>query len=125
VRRFLLLMTLAVLPTLLFSADAMAQVAKPKAVAKTETKTAATTAATHSYPLLPQGPGRDVEVRVCGQCHTPERPSTQRHDLAGWNGVLDQMATNGAQASDAEFDQIAAYLTKSFPPGKPLPAAKK
>jgi hypothetical protein len=110
VRRFFLLMTLAALPALLFSTDAMAQ-AKPKPAA----------AAKAVYPLLPPGPGRDVEIRVCSQCHTPERPATERHDLAGWNSVLDQMVNNGATASDAEFDQIANYLAKSFPPGKPLP----
>jgi cytochrome c5 len=118
VRRFSLALTLAVLPALLFSADAMAAT-KPAPAAKSAP------AAKGGFALLPQGPGRDVEIRVCGQCHSPERPATQRHDLAGWNAVLDQMATNGAQASDAEFDQIAAYLTKSFPPGKPLAAVKK
>jgi cytochrome c553 len=112
VRRFFLAMTLAGLPAPLFSTDAMAAT-KPAPAAKS------------GFALLPQGPGRDVEIRVCGQCHSPERPATQRHDLAGWNAVLDQMATNGAQASDKDFDQIAAYLTKSFPPGKPLPAVKK
>jgi cytochrome c5 len=125
VRRFFLAMTLTVLPALLFSADAMAKVAKGMAKPDTKAATMAKTAAKNGFALLPQGPGRDVEIRVCGQCHSPERPATQRHDLAGWNAVLDQMATNGAQASDKEFDQIAAYLTKSFPPGKPLPAAKK
>ena len=108
-RRFFLMMTLVALSPALFSASAMAQ-PKPKPAA-----------AKGAYPLLPPGPGRDVEVRVCSQCHTPERPAAERHDLAGWNAVLDQMVQNGATASDAEFDQIAAYLAKSFPPGKPLP----
>ena len=80
--------------------------------------TMAVPALADDFKLLPDGPGRDVMVRVCSQCHTPERPASQRHDLAGWNIILDQMATNGATASDAEFDQIAAYLARSFPPGK-------
>ena len=109
-RRFFLMTTLALLPSLLFSADALA--------AKVKANAAAATPAKNTYPLLPPGPGRDVMVRVCSQCHTPERPASQRHDLAGWNIILDQMATNGATASDAEFDQIAAYLARSFPPGK-------
>jgi mono/diheme cytochrome c family protein len=108
VRRFFLLTTLALVPALFCSAPAMAAKAKPKTAA----------AANGAYPLLPAGPGRDVEIRVCSQCHSPDRPAAQRHDLAGWNVILDQMATNGAKASDAEFDQIAAYLTRAFPPGK-------
>lgn len=113
-RRFFLLMSLAALPPLLFSAAAVAQ-PKPKPAA----------AAKSTYPLLPPGPGRDVETRVCSQCHTPERPAAERHDLAGWNDIINQMVNNGAVASDAEFDQIAAYLAKSFPPGKPLPPGLK
>jgi mono/diheme cytochrome c family protein len=99
VRRFLLLTTLIVSP-LLCCATAMAAPAEA------------------AYPALPPGPGRDVEVRVCSQCHSPERPAAQRHDLAGWNDIINTMVNNGAKASDAEFDQIAAYLAQSFPPGK-------
>jgi mono/diheme cytochrome c family protein len=113
VRRFFLLMTLAVFSPLLFPADAMAQ-DPPKQAAKDPTKVPAKNA----YRLLPAGTGRAVMIRVCSQCHTPERAATERHDLDGWNHIIDQMANNGAQASDDEFDQIALYLAKSFPPGK-------
>jgi hypothetical protein len=68
------------------------------------------------YPLLPPGPGRDVETRVCSQCHSPEFPAKQAHDMAGWNELIGKMQINGAEASDGEFDQIAAYLAKAFPP---------
>lgn len=106
-RRLFLLTTLALVPSLLCGAPAPAATPKPKAAA-----------AKAAYPLLPQGPGRAIEIRVCSQCHSPERPAGQRHDLAGWNDLINTMASNGAQASDAEFDQIAAYLAHSFPPGK-------
>jgi len=107
VRRFFLLTTLVALAPLLFCSDAMAQPkAKPPAKA---------------YPLLPAGPGRDVMIRVCSQCHTPERAALERHNLDGWNDLIGVMQNNGAEASDDEFDQIAAYLAKAFPPGKPLP----
>jgi competence protein ComEA len=109
VRCFCLLIAWA-LP-LLLPANAMAEdQVKPPA------KQAA--AAKKAYPLLPAGIGRAVTIRVCSQCHTPERAAAQRHDLAGWNQIIDQMAQNGAEASDEEFDQIAEYLSKSFPPGK-------
>ena len=68
------------------------------------------------YTLLLPGPGRDVETRVCSQCHSPEFPAKQAHDLAGWNELIGKMQINGAEASDDEFDQIAAYLSKAFPP---------
>ena len=68
------------------------------------------------YKSLPEGPGRDVMVRVCSQCHSPEVAAQQSLDAPGWKALVDQMANNGAQASDAEFDTITKYLTAAFPP---------
>jgi hypothetical protein len=68
------------------------------------------------FKSLPEGPGRDVTVRVCSQCHSPEVAAQQRLDPIGWKALVDQMANNGAQASDAEFNTITSYLAASFPP---------
>jgi competence protein ComEA len=70
------------------------------------------------HPSLPAGQGRDVMIRVCSQCHEPEKVADQQFDRAGWKDVVDQMASKGAQASDAEFDQIVNYLANAFPPSK-------
>jgi competence protein ComEA len=67
---------------------------------------------------LPPGDGRELVLRVCGKCHTPDIVADQTLDGPGWKELVDQMAANGAQASDAEFDQIVAYLTKAFPATK-------
>ena len=75
------------------------------------------------YPSLPPGPGRDVMVRVCSQCHSPEIASNQRMDHGGWKALVDQMANNGANATDAEFNTITKYLETAFPPA-PAAAAK-
>ena len=68
------------------------------------------------YKLLPEGPGRDVMVRVCAQCHSPEIAAQQSLDAPGWKALVDQMANNGANATDAEFDTISKYLATAFPP---------
>lgn len=68
------------------------------------------------YKLLPEGPGRDVMVRVCAQCHSPEIAAQQSLDAQGWKALVDQMANNGANATDAEFDTISKYLATAFPP---------
>lgn len=67
------------------------------------------------YKSLPPGPGRDVTVRVCSQCHSPEIAAQQNLDAQGWKDLVNQMANNGANATDAEFDTITKYLTASFP----------
>ena len=67
------------------------------------------------FAALPPGPGRDVVVKVCAQCHSPEIAAAQKMDQAGWKALVDQMASNGAQASDADFDTITKYLSANFP----------
>jgi competence protein ComEA len=64
---------------------------------------------------LPPGQGRDVMVRVCSQCHSPEIAAHQNLDAQGWKDLVNQMANNGANATDAEFDTITKYLTATFP----------
>jgi cytochrome c5 len=68
------------------------------------------------FKSLPPGPGRDVMVKVCSQCHSPEVASTQALDEPGWRALINDMANRGAQASDADFETIIKYMTQSFPP---------
>ena len=67
------------------------------------------------HPSLPDGPGRDVMIRVCSKCHAPELAADQELDKAGWKDLVDQMASKGAEATDPEFDQIVSYLSAAFP----------
>ena len=70
------------------------------------------------HTALPAGPGRELMIRVCSQCHLPDQAADQQLDAAGWKALVDQMATKGATATDAEFDEIVRYLTSAFPPPK-------
>ena len=74
------------------------------------------TLADDDFKTLPAGQGRDVMVRVCSQCHSPEIAAQQNLDAQGWKDLVNQMANNGANATDAEFDTITKYLSASFPP---------
>jgi competence protein ComEA len=67
------------------------------------------------HKALPMGEGRDTMIRVCSKCHVPEVVAEQDLDGPGWKDLVNQMAANGANGSDADFDQIVAYLTKAFP----------
>jgi mono/diheme cytochrome c family protein len=74
-----------------------------------------TPALADDFKSLPEGAGRDVTVRVCSQCHSPEVAAQQKLDTQGWKDLVNQMANNGANATDAEFDTIAKYLATAFP----------
>ena len=62
---------------------------------------------------LPDAPGKDVFMRVCGQCHAPEIVVVYDRSEASWDYTVHQMADNGADATDAEFEQIIDYLARS------------
>lgn len=70
------------------------------------------------HPALPEGPGRELMIRVCSQCHSPDVAADQQLDQAGWKELVDQMAGRGASATEAEFEEIVQYLAKAFPPSK-------
>jgi competence protein ComEA len=71
--------------------------------------------ATHTSPELPEGPGKDVLLRVCSTCHSPDNVIANGQDRAGWEAEITKMAGFGAQGSDEDFTAILDYLVKNFP----------
>lgn len=65
---------------------------------------------------LPNGPGKDVTVRVCGKCHSPEKAASLHQDEDGWTDTISKMVKLGAQGSDDELNAVLGYLTKNFGP---------
>src|SRR5258706_9633491 len=63
---------------------------------------------------LPDGPGKDLLMNVCTQCHTLNRVTEKKLSKDEWNDIVDKMAAKGARASDEEFDTIVNYLAKNF-----------
>jgi competence protein ComEA len=70
---------------------------------------------------LPDGPGKDAVIKVCGACHQPERAASVRLTRDGWNEVLADMVKRGAKASDAELAQMLDYLSTHFLGEAPRP----
>ena len=70
------------------------------------------------HPALPAGPGRELMIRVCSPCHSPDQAADQQLDLDGWKKLVDQMASKGAVATDEEFEEIVRYLANAFPASK-------
>ena len=71
--------------------------------------------------MLPEGEARDLTIRVCAQCHEPQRAAALRLTRDGWEGVLTKMAGLGAQMKDAEYTQILDYLSTNFKGEAPKP----
>jgi competence protein ComEA len=67
------------------------------------------------HKKLPPGQGRELMIRVCSQCHSPDSAADQQLDRAGWKSLVDQMAEKGAMATESEFHEIVQYLAEAFP----------
>ena len=66
---------------------------------------------------LPDGAGKDLDNRVCTQCHGLEQVVVLKQSKAEWNALVDTMIQYGATAKDEEFDAIVDYLAKNFGKG--------
>jgi competence protein ComEA len=73
-----------------------------------------------SIKLIPPGPGRDVVMKVCGECHPADNFRSKRLDRDGWTEQVNNMMDQGAKANDAEQDIIVGYLAAVFGPGSKI-----
>ncbi len=67
-------------------------------------------------PLLHAQNGKDAFQQVCSKCHPVEQAIAKRHSKAGWEHTIDDMIVKGAEATDAQFDAIIAYLAQNYGP---------
>ena len=65
---------------------------------------------------LPDGPGKDIVLNVCTQCHDLQRVRRQRSSAEGWAEILDTMLNEGAPLSAEEFPVVLRYLARNFRP---------
>lgn len=68
------------------------------------------------HAQLPEGPGREETVTMCKQCHELARSVSLRQDRNGWNNTINKMVAFGMKGTDAQFNLIVDYLSKTFPP---------
>jgi competence protein ComEA len=70
---------------------------------------------------MPEGPARDLTVRVCAQCHEPWRAASIRLTREGWEAEVAKMIGLGARATDEEIAQIVDYLAENYKGEAPKP----
>jgi competence protein ComEA len=67
-------------------------------------------------PVLPDGPGKQTTINVCGTCHGVERVAALHQSRRDWENTISKMVSMGANASDDELTAVLDYLSKNFPP---------
>ena len=70
---------------------------------------------------FPDGPGKDIVVAVCGNCHDINR-ARAGYTADGWNTLQHMMQNLATPISAEDWPTVTAYLIKAFPE-RPRPAA--
>jgi competence protein ComEA len=70
---------------------------------------------------LPDAPGKDETVRICGTCHEVERATAVRLNRDGWQDTIVKMVDLGANGSDEELGKVLNYLSEHFKGEAPRP----
>src|SRR5262245_14170872 len=63
---------------------------------------------------LPDGPGKETTVKICGVCHEPQRVASVRLTEDGWQTTIEDMIHRGAKGTDQEFKAVLDYLVTNF-----------
>ena len=64
--------------------------------------------------VMPEGPGKEPTIRVCGACHEAAKATSVKLTREGWVETIDRMKVLGAGGSDEEFAAILEYLATHF-----------
>jgi competence protein ComEA len=64
--------------------------------------------------VLPDGNGKDTAQRICGNCHDVQTVIGARRTKIGWERMVEDMISRGADGSDQEMEAVVDYLTRNF-----------
>src|SRR5262249_24166225 len=70
---------------------------------------------------FPDGPGKEVTLRMCGTCHPAERSAAVRLTRGGWKSLIAKMTALGAQGTDEQRTEVLDYLAANFKGEAPKP----
>jgi cytochrome c2 len=71
---------------------------------------------TRFHGPLPDGPGKEVLLNICTQCHDLGRVRRTRLSPEGWADLLDTMLNEGAPLTAKDFELALRYLARNFRP---------
>jgi len=63
---------------------------------------------------LPEGSGKEAVKAICTQCHELQQVTAKKRTAVDWSMTVDKMITQGAKATDEQFNAILDYLIRNF-----------
>lgn len=67
-----------------------------------------------AHGQLPDAPGKDETIRLCGTCHEPQRAASVRLTREGWQETITKMVGLGMKGSDEDLAKVLEYLSEHF-----------
>jgi competence protein ComEA len=67
-----------------------------------------------AFPDLPSGPGREMLIKICSSCHSPDNVVTHGQSREDWEMTLAKMAAYGMNATNDQLSETLDYLAKNF-----------
>ncbi|MBV9940007.1 MAG: c-type cytochrome [Acidobacteriaceae bacterium] len=67
-------------------------------------------------PQLPNTPGKETVLKLCGSCHSVNIVLGKGMNQEGWSDLVASMISRGAKGTESEFTEVIDYLAKNFPP---------
>ena len=65
---------------------------------------------------LPDGPGKELVLNICTQCHNLQRIRRSQRTPEGWLEILETMLNEGAPLSEKDLPEVLRYLARNFRP---------
>jgi DNA uptake protein ComE-like DNA-binding protein len=63
---------------------------------------------------FPEGAGKTIIMRACGQCHSTDQIARQKKSEEDWQATVVRMAGRGATVTTDEVTTVVKYLATSF-----------
>ncbi|HXA51462.1 MAG TPA: helix-hairpin-helix domain-containing protein [Candidatus Acidoferrum sp.] len=64
----------------------------------------------------PDGPGKDLTLQLCGNCHDANIVQAHRQSRDEWIATIQKMMAVGAEGTQEQFTAVLEYLVKNFGP---------
>jgi mono/diheme cytochrome c family protein len=61
-----------------------------------------------------EGPGKDLFMEKCTQCHGVQDVLGKRNNIAGWEATVRQMVSLGAPLTEDEVKTVSTYLATQY-----------
>ena len=69
---------------------------------------------TREHGPVPEGPGKQILLNICTQCHNLQRIKNGKRSAEEWEETLLAMLNEGAPVNDEQLPVIHAYLSRHF-----------